>query len=77
MERRPVVKTLPRKFDEFADVVGGFIGIELDDECSGRGVEDGLKLFEVFLGASNKAAKRNKCIMSTEAVYEGVNEWRI
>ena len=49
VERCAVVETLAGKVDELLHVVRRFFGIELECECSRRGVENRLELAWVFL----------------------------
>src|SRR5262249_8372925 len=46
---RAGVKALPRQINKFADMVGRFVRIKLEDELTVGGVENGLKRCGIFL----------------------------
>jgi hypothetical protein len=49
VERRSVVETLPCQIQEFSNVIGCLVGMELNSEGTRGGFDYGLQVFRVFL----------------------------
>ena len=69
VEYRPVVESLPREFDELADVGGCLIRIEFHDKSPRRSVEDGLQLFEILLRRKQQSGE-NKHMHSGAILFD-------